>query len=301
MKSRGRKRYFSLIFVPDQEQDPKSLSMSYAKGQILLVLLVALMLHVVWGGVGYYRIFRLKKERSALWDENKELKAQNKQIERIAKEFQEIRRTDEKIRKAFGGSLGFEEQSTVDLNAKKLQSISSALSSRVADYQSIPMDASTGQVQNNLNFLTEKSGEYFNPEYLPTLLPVEGFLTTRFQKGNWYVGRSHLGIDIATKQGTPIRAAGAGIVVLADWTPDFGNVIIISHGNGFVSYYAHAMRLLVDQGSLVRRGQSIALLGNSGISSAPHLHFEIWKYGEPLDPEKFIFALQQQQRTGEGM
>jgi murein DD-endopeptidase MepM/ murein hydrolase activator NlpD len=100
-------------------------------------------------------------------------------------------------------------------------------------------------------------------------------------------------------EGTPIRAAGSGIVLLANWTDDFGNAIIIAHGYGFFSYYAHAMRLLVTQGSVVRKGDIIALLGSSGISSAPHLHFEIWKNGEPLDPERFIFSIQgPEEKTG---
>ena len=147
-------------------------------------------------------------------------------------------------------------------------------------------------LQNQLLRLTEKSSDYFDPEYLPTQLPVEGLITTRFQEGGWYVGRSHLGIDIAAKKGTHVRASGSGTVVFAAWTPDFGNVVVISHKQGFFSYYAHAMRLLVTQGNQVRKGQPIALVGSSGFSSAPHLHFEIWKGNKPLDPEKFIYAMQ---------
>ena len=107
----------------------------------------------------------------------------------------------------------------------------------------------------------------------------------------WYMGRNHFGIDIAGSKGSSINAAGAGIVLLSNWTPDFGNMIIISHGNGLYSYYGHAMRLLVEQGTQVRKGQLIAQMGSSGISSAAHLHFEIWKDGRPLDPEDYLFAL----------
>jgi len=267
--------------------------MSYAKGRLLIVLMAGLIVHVVLGGVAYYRIFRLEKARIALQSENADLKVQNKKIERIAKEFQEIRLTDEKIRRAFGGSLGLAGRSTSNFEAVESPTTDRVLSSESTTDETdfIPM----GQIQNRLSFLSEKSGDYFNPEHLPTLLPVEGFLTTHFQRGGWFVGRSHYGIDIAAKEGSVIRAAGAGVVLFADWTPDFGNVVVIAHGDGFFSYYAHAMRLLVDQGFRVRKGHSIALLGSSGISSAPHLHFEIWKDGEPLDPERFIFALQQQQ------
>ena len=65
---------------------------------------------------------------------------------------------------------------------------------------------------------------------------------------------------------------------------------MISHGGGFYSYYGHAQRVLVDQGDNVQKGQPIAYLGSSGPSSAPHLHFEIWKNGEPVDPIKILYA-----------
>jgi len=273
--------------------------MSYAKGRLLLAVMVGLMVHFILGGVAYYRIFRLEKTESALQKENEELKVQNKKIERIAKEFQEIRLTDEKIRRAFGGSLGLVGQSAIDLENLELPATGRMLSSGVPVGETSPRESRIAQIQNRLSFLSEKSGDYFDPEHLPTLLPVEGFLTTHFQKGGWFVGRSHYGIDIAAKKGSVIRAAGAGVVLFADWTPDFGNVVVVAHGNGFFSYYAHAMRLLVDQGFRVRKGHPIALLGSSGISSAPHLHFEIWKDGEPLDPEKFIFALHRRE-VGKG-
>ena len=123
---------------------------------------------------------------------------------------------------------------------------------------------------------------------------ASGYLTTHFHRGGWFLGRSHWGIDIAARKGSPIRAAGSGIIIMADWTPDFGNIVVISHGNGFFTYYGHAMRLLVDQGFHVKKGDAIALLGSSGSSSAPHLHFEIWKNGKPIDPEQFLFVVQKE-------
>jgi murein DD-endopeptidase MepM/ murein hydrolase activator NlpD len=82
------------------------------------------------------------------------------------------------------------------------------------------------------------------------------------------------------------------VVLLADWTPDFGNMIILSHGMGYFSYYGHTMKALVEQGTRVRKGDAIGLVGSSGISSAPHLHFEIWKDGKPVNPEEILYATQ---------
>ncbi|RKY82688.1 hypothetical protein DRQ07_00555 [candidate division KSB1 bacterium] len=292
MKISRRKKYFSLIFVPDQEQDPKSISLTYFKGRIFLIIGVILLIHFFAGGYAYYRVFNLNKQVSDLRDQNKKLILQNKKIEQIAHDFEEIRRTDQKIRKAFGTTLNLSPGESFDLNnlASSMRKTKTYVSGK--DNTNIVMEDKPNLMQNNLYFLMQRDGEYFDPEYIPTQLPVEGFLTTHFQKGSWFTGRSHLGIDIAAKKGTSIRAAGSGIVLIADWTPDFGNVVIISHGNGLFTYYAHAMRLLVSQGMHVKKGEVIALLGSSGISSAPHLHFEIWKDGKPLNPEQYLYSLQ---------
>lgn len=292
MKKRSRRKYLSLIFVPDQEQDPKSISMSYHKGRIILAVLVILIFHCIFGGVGYYRVYRLGKLTSALQNENKELKVRNKKIEEIAEQFEMIRLQDEQIRRAFGTQLGIQESSDLDLAMMNDQVVAYNSSLMAKNVETPSFETNRQPVQNGLYFLTEGTGEYYDPEYLPTRLPVNGYLTTRFQEGGWFVGRSHLGIDIAAQKGTSIRAAGTGTVIFADWTPDFGNLVVIAHGNGLFSYYGHAMRLLVLQGTKIERGDVIALVGSSGISSAPHLHFEIWKNGKALDPEKFIFALQ---------
>ena len=145
------------------------------------------------------------------------------------------------------------------------------------------------RLTNYFLYMQEKT--IYDPESLPTMLPIEGYLTTHFQRRSWFQKRTHQGIDIAAEKGSVIHAAGSGIVVQANWTPDLGHMVIINHGHGFLSYYGHAMRLLVVQGDQVKKGQAIALLGSSGISSAPHLHFEVWKDGEPLDPETFLFVI----------
>ena len=292
MKRRNRKHFFSIIFVPDQELDPKSVSMSYTMGRLLLAIMAVLVIHFILGGIAYYRVLRLEKTTGTLMDENQELKARNRKIEQLWKEFNQIRAFDEKIRKAFGQTLGLAQSDEQDLQSPRMPVQQRRQQTGEAPAETSSQMTDIERLQNSRYFLTEERGDYFDPDYLPTGLPVEGFLTTHFQRGGWFGGRSHNGIDIAAKKGTVIRAAGAGIVILADWTPDFGNVMVISHGNGFVTYYAHALRLLAGQGHRVRKGQPIALLGSSGSSSAPHLHFEIWKDGVPIDPEKFIFAMQ---------
>jgi murein DD-endopeptidase MepM/ murein hydrolase activator NlpD len=119
---------------------------------------------------------------------------------------------------------------------------------------------------------------------LPLRLPAKGYITRGFQPS-----QGHFGIDIAGKQGSPVVAAADGFVVFAGWTYDAGNMIIIAHGGGYFTFYKHNQALLKAANSLVKGGEPIALLGNTGaMSHGPHLHFEVWKDGVALDPSDYV-------------
>ena len=100
----------------------------------------------------------------------------------------------------------------------------------------------------------------------------------------------HEGLDFTADIGTPIHAAAGGIVIFAEQTPDYGKIVRIDHGSGLETRYAHASKLLVKVGDRVEKGQVISLVGNSGRSTGPHLHYEIRLKGEPLDPRKYLQA-----------
>ncbi len=125
-----------------------------------------------------------------------------------------------------------------------------------------------------------------SPSSFPLLSPVTGFVTQGFDPAH-----NHYGIDFAGKRGTPIYAAGDGHVIFAGWTYDDGNMLIISHGGGYMTVYKHNQTLLTSAQAVVNRGEPIALLGTSGKTSlGPHLHFEVWKDGLPRDPNKFLLT-----------
>jgi len=118
----------------------------------------------------------------------------------------------------------------------------------------------------------------------PAMMPAQGYLTRGFD-----AEQRHFGIDIAGKTGTPVVAAADGYVVFSGWTYQDGHVLILSHSGGFLTYYKHNQSLLKSANIFVRRGEPIALLGNSGrTSSGPHLHFEVWKDGAPVDPARYL-------------
>lgn len=127
---------------------------------------------------------------------------------------------------------------------------------------------------------------------LPTSDPLEGgAYTSNF---GWridpFTGKSamHEGVDFMAEAGTPIHASSGGVVVFADSHPQYGNMVEIDHGNDIVTRYAHASRLLVRVGQLVRRGEKIAEVGSTGRSTGNHLHFEVRYKGGAQNPARFL-------------
>lgn len=119
------------------------------------------------------------------------------------------------------------------------------------------------------------------------MMPVSGRITSGF--GMRYhpilkTRRMHTGVDIAAPHGTTIRAAAGGYVLYTGWRSALGNTVIIDHGGGVCTIYGHCSGFLVSAGTTVRQGQAIAKIGSTGLSTGPHVHFEVQKNGQPVSP-----------------
>ena len=126
---------------------------------------------------------------------------------------------------------------------------------------------------------------------VPSSAPVEGPVGSGFGfRPDPFTGRPalHTGLDFPAQPGTPILAAAGGVVRSAEPHPAYGLTVEIDHGNELVTRYAHASKLLVRPGDLVKRGQEIARVGSTGRSTGPHLHFEVLVAGAPQNPAKFL-------------
>lgn len=100
--------------------------------------------------------------------------------------------------------------------------------------------------------------------------------------------KMHTGMDIGAPKGANIVAAENGTVIQAGWNNAYGNMIVINHGGNLVTLYAHASKLLVSVGQQVTKGQVIAKVGSTGYSTGPHLHFEVRKNGDPVNPSSYL-------------
>ena len=126
----------------------------------------------------------------------------------------------------------------------------------------------------------------------PSIMPTQGWLSSAFSAMRTHpilhMARPHEGIDVSAPMGSPIEAPAAGVVTDAGWENGYGNTITINHGFGIVTKFAHASKLLVKTGQRVSRGQRIALVGNSGLATGPHLHYEVHVNGRPVNPLKYV-------------
>jgi murein DD-endopeptidase MepM/ murein hydrolase activator NlpD len=129
-------------------------------------------------------------------------------------------------------------------------------------------------------------------ESTPSILPTQGWLTSRFSQSRMHPVHNrplpHEGIDVSAPTGTPIAAAAKGRVIRAGWVVGYGLTVEIDHGFGFTTLYGHASKLIAQVGDEVTRGQVVAQVGSTGITTAPNLHYEVKVNGVAQDPSGFI-------------
>jgi murein DD-endopeptidase MepM/ murein hydrolase activator NlpD len=153
-----------------------------------------------------------------------------------------------------------------------------------------------GDIESRLEELGEQSAlQQLRLMTLPSRLPVLGAaIGSAFgNRVDPLTGRKafHAGLDFPAEYGSPILASAGGRVVFAGVRPDYGWTVEIAHGDGLVTRYAHASKLFVRTGDIVAPGERIALVGSTGRSTGPHLHYEVLRNGEHKDPRRFIAGL----------
>ena len=289
MKKR-RQRRISVLLIPDDNAEPISFRLSWVWAKVLAVVVVVMVLHIIGGIIGYVQYAKARRDRSELERSNTRLLEDNKRVYRLAALLEEMDKDQGKIMSLLGVESRNGQRSAVELSlAPEAAKVVEAPNAIQKEEYVPPAREYVPELKGSF-LKAKKQGDEKSPPYLPALLPAEGYVTDEFMRSPWFPFNAHTGIDIAGKQGSQILAAGSGHVIYAGWHVDLGNLIIIHHGNNLFSWYGHNERLLVREKEYVKRAEPIALLGSSGRSSGPHLHFEIWQDGKPVDPRQFILA-----------
>jgi len=172
-----------------------------------------------------------------------------------------------------------------------------------SDSRPLSMDELSGQVErvargveSRADYLDVVESELMSAQVRTALLPqntpvTAGFVGSGFgSRVDPFSGQMsmHAGLDFAAPVGTPILAAAGGVVSVAEYNPAYGNMVVIDHGNGLQTLYAHAAKVDVRPGEIVRKAQPIALVGTTGRSTGSHLHFEVHVNGVPRNPARFL-------------
>lgn len=217
----------------------------------------------------------------------KQIVALQQRVNALAEEMLTIREYNLTLRKALGEELsatGSARTRSADIAESKVSEPSAPLDSEPIVEEPQWIDYVAPSVEERPFKFASRTPDESSLLYLPISFPVEGYITRGFDLG----GR-HFGIDIAGRQGSPVSAVAEGNIIFSGWTYDDGQMVIISHAGGYLTFYKHNQMLLGSVGSRVKRGEPIALLGNSGKASlGPHLHFEVWKNSSPVDPSELL-------------
>lgn len=249
----------SILFVPEEEGETRSIKLSRGLIRFLMWFSILLGFLVICGVVSYFFLAKKASRYDQVLSENLRLLDENRRIIQLAKELENLKSMDLQIRRSMGIALG-------------LDSVYDATKFELSDYDFAPQMGTFAGCQ--IKFES----------------PVEGLISRGFSEG-LFPQMSHSGVDLALPVGTLINAAGDGWVVFFGWHHRFGNLLIIQHPGDYLTLYGHNRAILVELGETVSTGQPAAISGNSGQSSAPHLHFEIRHRGKPINPALLIAEL----------
>ena len=239
---------FTLIVIPDDDSETRSYS--FSKFILSTSIIFFILFFFTSAGVLFFSVPRIANYEK-LDNKYNTLVTERMKILELAENLERLNQMDRFVRNSLGSEFNFSEKP--EITDSVLMTIS----------------------DNHLISFSDN---------IPSAVPIEGFVSKRMEGAFSNVDNLHGGIDIVAKQGTPIKATSAGVVVFSGWTYEMGNLIIIYHGDDYLTHYGHNQQNIVSRLDIVKKGDVIGLVGNTGISSGPHLHFEIWKGNRSIDP-----------------
>tara|TARA_B110000444_G_C18784665_1_gene569255 strand:- start:349 stop:1134 length:786 start_codon:yes stop_codon:yes gene_type:complete len=244
---------YTLLIIPDDDRETNSIR--FSSRSIKLLIFFAILLFIITISV----FINFIPDSKAFYDlENKYqiLISERSEVANLRVRLMRISKMDQYIRRSLGTELDLKE---------KINFSDSLLLNETTDNLSFPFS-----------------------ENIPNIIPTDGFISQSHYNEDSYTSNNHAGIDVVSKLGEPIVSSAKGLVVFSGWTYELGNLIIIYHGDDYFTLYGHNQINLKNQLEEVAGGDLIGLVGSTGISTGPHLHFEIWKNGTSIDPLKLF-------------
>ncbi len=291
---------FTFVIFKNRSGKSYSITMSLKKLQIIIGSVFALIILLC---VGIYMSYdtniqqvaytQLKKENTK---QEADLKKLHEQLELIKDDLVDLIEKEEMLE----GLLG-----KVRLKKKRkkvaTKTFKRAYNKKIKNIKN-PYDKAFSQQEILKNYVEEFNQKYAillnrthrikaKFEFTPSIRPLHGRLMSRYGwRAHPVTGRRrfHKGIDIAAWTGAPIQVTADGIVEYAGWSRSFGYVVVVDHNYGIRTIYAHCSQLLVDKNEIVKKGQVIAQVGSTGLSTGPHLHYEIRRWRQSLNPVAYL-------------
>ncbi len=288
------RRLNTIIIVPHSKA--KFLKLSFSTRTLVVssaAVALALTLSIVailYSGAAVSRSSQVKR----LAAENRELSDVNHQLERTVSEVQarldEFEQRTARLALAAGMATGAAEETGAAENRTER-------AGRGGPYDRVPDSPDRLDLQGRwIEEQLDQVEQHFDEQErrfgsTPTIAPVMGIITDGFgRRTDPFTGRQafHQGLDLAARRGTPVIATADGVVVFSGRDGGFGRVVKLSHGFGYTTVFGHLDKILVKPGDEVRRGDTIGLLGSSGRSTGPHLHYEVHVDGRAVNPLYYI-------------
>jgi murein DD-endopeptidase MepM/ murein hydrolase activator NlpD len=267
------KRVFTpvtILLIPHSKNKPLNFQVPFIGIFLTLLLSVSGFIYIFTMVVNTFEYYRMREK----------LNYYSAQFIELHSTISSLKKAEDDFRKLF--SLGSKE--------KVLENVVDA-----SDRGSINMEELRKQIRKTVQTVGEIKA-YLHVQRdiykaTPRGLPVEGYISSNYgYRMHPISGKKefHSGIDISTSLGSCVRATADGIVIFSGWSAGNGNLVVIEHGRGLSTVYAHNKKTIVRVGQMVRRGDIIAYAGSTGTSTGPHVHYEVWKYGKHINPDKFI-------------
>jgi len=267
------KRIYNVIITSNTGDFYKSFSITHKRWKIIRFLLILFSALIIVSAFFYGRLYFLALKARALEVENQRLREENQKVKELEKQIYALEELRVKIYKM----LGVDKTPTMEtlytaLSTKELQKTDTILTV----YKTDKLSSISSEFKEYAKIL------YDEERFIPRGLPAEGFITQRFSS-------NHEGIDIAAPIGTPVKSPADGVVKDVYEDRYLGIVLLLVHGSKYETLYGHLKEVFVKKGQVVKKGDVIALTGNSGISTGPHLHYEIRYLGIKMNPENYLY------------